>query len=70
MTASAGTSQRTGKRGGSVRQLVSATTVCRSPANQPSAFLTAAILRRATQKQPKPAASSGSRMILVSHDGQ
>jgi hypothetical protein len=67
MTARAGISQRTGKRGGSVRQLVSVTIVCRSPANQLSAFLTAAILRRATQKQPKSAASSASRMILDSH---
>jgi lipooligosaccharide transport system ATP-binding protein len=63
MTARAGTSQRTGKRGGSLRQLVSVTIVCRSPANQSSAFLTAAIFRRATQKQPRPAASSGTRMI-------
>ena len=67
MTARAGISQRTGKRGGSVRQLVSVAIVCRRPANHPSACLTAAILRRATQKQPKSAASSSSRMIRGSH---
>ena len=67
MTARAGISQRTGKRGGSVRQLVSVTTVCRRPANQSSASLAAAIFRRATQKQPRFAATSSSRMILDSH---
>ena len=67
MTARAGTSQRSGKRGGSVRQLVSVTTVCRRPANHSSLFLTAAIFRCAIRKQQKPAAISGTRMILVSH---
>jgi hypothetical protein len=46
---------------------VSAITVCRSPANQPSAVLTAMILLRASQKQLTSAAISSSRMILGSH---
>ncbi len=67
VTARAGSSQRTGKRGGSVRQLVSATTICRRPANQPSLFLAAVIFFRAIQKQLRSPATSSSRMILASH---
>ena len=49
ITIRAGISQRTGKRGGSVRQLVSVATICRCPAYQSSAVLTAVIFCRASQ---------------------
>ncbi|HVB42948.1 MAG TPA: hypothetical protein VNF47_09625 [Streptosporangiaceae bacterium] len=45
---------------------MSAATACLSPSDQPSAFLTATILSRATQKQPRPAASSADSTIAVS----
>src|SRR3984885_2537561 len=64
--ATAGISQTTGNRSGSVRQLVSAATVCRRPVNQPSAFLTALIRARATQKQPRAAARCTGSTIAVS----
>ena len=50
-----------------MRQLVSATTVCRRPANQRSAFLTATISLRASKKQPSSAATSTSSTIFGSH---
>jgi len=65
--ASAGISQRTGNRGGSARQPVSATTVCRRPANQRSARLTSAIFRRATSKQQMSAATSTGTMSMGDH---
>lgn len=52
---------------GWVRQLVSATAVCRSPAYQPSAVLAAMIFVRASQMQPTSAVTSSSRIILGSH---
>src|SRR5579875_3718517 len=67
ITLMAGISQRTGNGCGWVRQLVSATTVCLSPANQPSVVLTAMIFLRASQTQPMSAATSSSRMPLGSH---
>jgi hypothetical protein len=67
ITLMAGKSQRTGNGCGWVRQLVSATTVCRTPANQPSAVLAAMIFLRASQMQPASAAISSSRIILGSH---
>ncbi len=67
ITLTAGMSQWTGNGCGWVRQLVSATTVCRSPANQPSAVLTAMIFLRASQTQLASAATSSSRIILGSH---
>jgi hypothetical protein len=67
ITVTAGISQRTGKRGGSVRHLVSVTTVWRCPANQSSALLTAVIFFRAIQKQPRSAATTSTRMSLVGH---
>ena len=68
-TASAGVSQRAGNRGGSARQLVSATTVCRRPANQRSARLTAVILRRAASRQPVSAAISIGTTSMGSQPG-
>jgi 23S rRNA A1618 N6-methylase RlmF len=68
ITAMAGMSQRTGNRRGWVRQLVSATTVCRSLANQFSSVLAAMIFRRASRKQTTFAATSSSRISLGSHD--
>jgi hypothetical protein len=67
MTVRAGASQSTGKRGGLVRQLVSAATTCLCPANHCSVVLAAAIRARARQKHPRSAATSTSRMILASH---
>src|ERR1700677_3755429 len=67
-TATAGISQATGNRIGSVRQLVSAATICLSPENQSSALLTAAILSRATRKQPRPAASSTGSTTAAGND--
>ena len=67
ITPIAGMSQRTGNGCGWVRQLVSATTVCRSPAHQPSAVLAAMIFLRASQMQPTSAATSSRRIILGSH---
>jgi hypothetical protein len=67
VTVSAGISQRTGNRGGSARQLVSATTVGRRPANQRSPRLTAVIFRRATSRQPISAATSIGTMSMGDH---
>jgi hypothetical protein len=56
-------------RAGSVRQPVSATTVCRRPANQPSADFARATERCAHQNRPASVAITITRMIRLSHHG-